>query len=76
MNPWYLLGSASIFISFLASYQIFLSSITGILLAHYYIVTRGYLQINDLYTSNKSGAYWYKGGWNWRAYMAYGSFSP
>jgi NCS1 family nucleobase:cation symporter-1 len=32
INPWYLLGSASIFVSFLASYQIFLSAITGVLL--------------------------------------------
>ncbi|TVY68695.1 Uridine permease, partial [Lachnellula suecica] len=71
INPWYLLGSASIFISFLASYQIFLSSITGVLLCHYYIITRGYLEINDLYTSRKDGVYWYFHGWNWRAYLAY-----
>ncbi|KAH8821463.1 permease for cytosine/purines, uracil, thiamine, allantoin-domain-containing protein [Xylogone sp. PMI_703] len=71
MNPWYLLGSASIFISFLASYQIFLSAITGVLLCHYYIISRGYLEIDDLYTSRKSGVYHYIGGWNWRAYVAY-----
>ncbi|KAL3422402.1 permease C29B12.14c [Phlyctema vagabunda] len=71
INPWYLLGSASIFISFLASYQIFLSSITGVLLCHYYIIARGYLEVEDLYTSRKSGVYHYTGGWNWRAYLAY-----
>ncbi|RFU32232.1 hypothetical protein B7463_g4134, partial [Scytalidium lignicola] len=71
INPWYLLGSASIFISFLASYQIFLSAITGVLLSHYYIISRGYLEIDDLYTSRKSGVYHYIGGWNWRAYAAY-----
>lgn len=71
INPWYLLGSASIFISFLASYQVFLSSITGVLLCHYYIVTRGYLEVEDLYTARKSGVYHYTGGWNWRAYVAY-----
>ncbi|EHL03785.1 putative Uridine permease [Glarea lozoyensis 74030] len=71
INPWYLLGSASIFISFLASYQIFLSSITGVLLCHYYIITRGYLEIEDLYTSRKDGVYHYFHGWNWRAYLAY-----
>ncbi|TVY53643.1 putative permease [Lachnellula cervina] len=71
INPWYLLGSASVFISFLASYQIFLSSITGVLLCHYYIVTRGYLEINDLYTARKDGVYHYWRGWNWRAYLAY-----
>jgi nucleobase:cation symporter-1, NCS1 family len=71
INPWYLLGSASIFISFLASYQIFLSSITGVLLCHYYIITRGYLEIDDLYTARKDGVYHYWKGWNWRAYAAY-----
>lgn len=71
INPWYLLGSASIFISFLASYQIFLSSITGVLLCHYYIITRGYLEIEDLYTARKDGVYHYFHGWNWRAYLAY-----
>jgi NCS1 family nucleobase:cation symporter-1 len=71
INPWYLLGSASIFIAFLASYQIFLSSITGVLLCHYYIISRGYLKIDDLYTSDKYGVYHYFHGWNWRAYVAY-----
>ncbi|KAL5319416.1 hypothetical protein ACEPPN_012468 [Leptodophora sp. 'Broadleaf-Isolate-01'] len=71
INPWYLLGSASIFISFMASYQIFLSAITGVLLCHYYVTTRGYLEVEDLYTSRKTGVYYYIGGWNWRAYLAY-----
>lgn len=71
INPWYLLGSASIFVSFLASYQIFLSSITGVLLCHYYLIARGYLHIPDLFTSNKAGAYYYTKGWNIRAYVAY-----
>ncbi|THW85153.1 putative uridine permease [Aureobasidium pullulans] len=71
INPWYLLGSAGIFISFLASYQIFLSAITGVLLCHYYIISRGHLKIDDLYTSDKNGVYHYFHGWNWRAYVAY-----
>lgn len=71
INPWYLLGSASIFVTFLSSYQIFLSSITGILLCHYYIISRGYLEVEDIYTSRKDGVYHYFHGWNWRAYVAY-----
>jgi cytosine/uracil/thiamine/allantoin permease len=54
INPWYLLGSASIFISFLASYQIFLSPITGVLLCHYYIIARGYLEIDAVHCEEKS----------------------
>ncbi|PQE21565.1 NCS1 nucleoside transporter protein [Rutstroemia sp. NJR-2017a WRK4] len=71
IQPWYLLKSATTFISFLASYQIFLSSITGVLLCHYYIICRGCLVIPDLYTSDRDGSYWYWRGWNWRAYVAY-----
>ncbi|THV55161.1 hypothetical protein BGAL_0013g00460 [Botrytis galanthina] len=71
IQPWYLLKSAVIFISFLASYQIFLSAITGVLLCHYFVIARGFLKIPDLYTSDKKAAYYYKGGWNWRAYAAY-----
>jgi NCS1 family nucleobase:cation symporter-1 len=41
------------------------------LLCHYYIITRGYLEIEDLYTSRKTGVYHYFHGWNWRAYLAY-----
>lgn len=71
INPWYLLGSASIFISFLSSYQIFLSAITGVLLANYYLISRGYFLVEDLYTTKKMGAYYFSHGWNVRAYAAY-----
>lgn len=71
INPWYLLGSASIFISFLASYQIFLSSITGILICNYWIISRGHFNVPDLFTANKSGSYHFTHGWNIRAYIAY-----
>lgn len=35
------------------------------------MISRGYLQIDDLFTSRKDGVYWYFHGWNWRAYLAY-----
>ncbi|KEF56084.1 uncharacterized protein A1O9_07665 [Exophiala aquamarina CBS 119918] len=64
-------GSAAVFIKFLASYQVFLSSITGVLICNYYIVARGHLKVPDLYTASKSGAYYFNHGWNFRAYIAY-----
>lgn len=51
--------------------RIFLSSITGVLLCQYFIVSRGYLIIPDLFTSASTGAYHYSKGWNYRAYIAY-----
>ncbi|KAH7305523.1 NCS1 nucleoside transporter [Stachybotrys elegans] len=71
INPWFLLGSAITFISFLASYQTFLAAITGVMLTNYYIVTKGRIDIPDCFTSSKTGAYYYTRGWNIRAYVAY-----
>ncbi|KZT30170.1 NCS1 nucleoside transporter [Neolentinus lepideus HHB14362 ss-1] len=71
MCPWYILGTASSFVSWLASYQIFLSAITGVMLCQYYIISRGHFIVPDLYTTKPSGLYWYSNGWNYRAYVAY-----
>lgn len=71
INPWYLLGSASVFINFLASYQVFLSAITGVLMCNYWVVSRGYYKMEDLFTARKDGAYYFTKGWNIRAYVAY-----
>ncbi|PWN50536.1 hypothetical protein IE53DRAFT_374565 [Violaceomyces palustris] len=70
--PWYLLGSASQFISYLASYQVFLSSITGVMLCHYFVIAKGHLEVPDLFLHPSSGgAYSYFKGFNWRAFVAY-----
>ncbi|GAA5901512.1 uncharacterized protein JCM6883_000236 [Sporobolomyces salmoneus] len=69
--PQYLLGSASIFISVLASYQIFLFSIMAVMMAHYYLVAKGLLDIEGLYTADKRGTYYYTYGVNLRAIVAY-----
>ncbi|KAE8352408.1 permease for cytosine/purines, uracil, thiamine, allantoin-domain-containing protein [Aspergillus coremiiformis] len=69
--PWYLLATASVFVNFLSSYQIFLSAITGILLCDYYVLRRGYLDIPSLYTANPDGIYRFYRGFNLRAFGAY-----
>ncbi|GAA5951448.1 hypothetical protein JCM3765_005938 [Sporobolomyces pararoseus] len=69
--PQYLLGSASIFISVLASYQIFLFSIMAIMMTHYYLIAKGLLHIEALYTTDKRGTYFYSYGINFRAIVAY-----
>ena len=57
INPWYLLGSASIFITVLSSYQIFLFSIAAIIMVDYFAVSKGLMIYEDLYTTNKLGTY-------------------
>ncbi|EIW67149.1 hypothetical protein TREMEDRAFT_57660 [Tremella mesenterica DSM 1558] len=71
INPWYLLGSASIFITFVSSYQIFLFSIAAILMCDYYFVSKGRLDLAWMYTADRRGPYWYNYGINWRAIVAY-----
>ncbi|KAJ5561407.1 hypothetical protein N7535_004126 [Penicillium sp. DV-2018c] len=68
--PWYLLSTASIFITFLSSYQIFLSAIAGILICDYYLIRRGLLDIPSLYISSPSPYRFYH-GFNLRAFLAY-----
>jgi hypothetical protein len=51
--------------------QIFLFSITGILLCDYYIVQKGKVDLKSLYTAERDGNYWYTYGVNWRAMVAY-----
>lgn len=69
--PWYLLSSASVFINFLSSYQIFLSAITGILICDYYLLRRGYLDIEGLYKRTGEGPYVFSKGFNLRAFAVY-----
>jgi NCS1 family nucleobase:cation symporter-1 len=69
--PWYLLSTASVFITFLSSYQIFLSAIAGILICDYYLLRRGYLRVDDLYRSDPDSPYAFWKGFNFRAFAIY-----
>ena len=71
MNPWVLVAGPSNFTTYLSAYSVFLSSIAGVIIADYYVVRKGYLQVVDLYSAKKEGPYWYAMGFNWRAYAAY-----
>jgi NCS1 family nucleobase:cation symporter-1 len=46
-----------------------LGTVAGILIADYWILRRGKLDLTDLYRAG--GRYWYDGGWNWRAVVAF-----
>lgn len=69
--PWNLMSSSSMFTTYLSAYSVFLSAIAGTVFCDYYIIKKGYLQLNDLYIANKSSPYYYIAGINWRAYCAY-----
>lgn len=46
-----------------------LGTVAGILIADYWILRRTRLDLGDLY--RRGGRYWYGGGWNWRAVVAF-----
>ncbi|KAG5988970.1 hypothetical protein E4U54_004484 [Claviceps lovelessii] len=71
MCPYNLLTSSNSFTTYLSAYSVFLSSIAGVMSTDYYIVRRGYLNVQGLYDARKTGPYYYTLGVNWRAYAAY-----
>ncbi|CAN6674078.1 allantoin permease [Trichomonascus vanleenenianus] len=69
--PWKLLNTSVHFIGWLSAYQVFLSAIIGIMMCHYYVIARGFLDVTkDLFRA-KGSVYYYTKGINWRAYIAY-----
>lgn len=68
--PWKLLASSGDYLfTWLGGYGTLLGAIAGILLADYYLVRRGQLQVEDLY--RRGGAYEYRNGWNPQALVAF-----
>ncbi|RCX07357.1 NCS1 family nucleobase:cation symporter-1 [Extensimonas vulgaris] len=68
--PWKLLASSGNYLfTWLGGYGTLLGAIAGILLADYYLVRRGQLQVEDLY--RRGGAYEYRNGWNPQALVAF-----
>jgi NCS1 family nucleobase:cation symporter-1 len=69
MQPWRLLADPSGYIfAWLLGYSGGLGSIAGVLIADYWLVRKGRLELEGLYLTR--GAYRYRGGWNPRAVVA------
>lgn len=71
VNPWRLVNTATIFLTVLSGYGVFLAPMTGIMAGHYVIVARCKINVDDLYTGNSSSIYWFTKGVNWRAPIAW-----
>ena len=69
--PWQFLTSSSNFTTYLSAYSVFLSSIAGPMIADYYAVRRGYLEVRNLYSADSRGAYFGVVGFQWRGWVAY-----
>ncbi|KAJ7432904.1 allantoin transport [Mycena galericulata] len=69
--PWKFLTSAAKFITFLGSYTVLMGAILGPLWADYYFVRRGNIHVPSLFDAAPGSLYWFAGGFNWRAIIAW-----
>ena len=70
IQPWRLLSNPHVYIyTWLSFYGGLLGAIAGVLIADYWVARRTELRLADLY--RPGGAYWYRGGWNWRGVAAF-----
>lgn len=69
--PWQYVTQPTTFITVLSGWSVFLSPMTGIVVSDYFLVRKRNYHLGDLYTGNKSSAYWYHHGFNWRGFTAW-----
>lgn len=74
VNPWQLLATASVFLSVLSSYSVFLGPMVGLMVTSYLLVNKQKIKVDDLYVGNKESIYWYTYGVNWRAVLAVSNY--
>ena len=71
MCPWQLLASASVFISVLSAYSVFLGPMVGIYVCEYWFLRKRKVKLSDLYHPRPDGIYHYWHGINWRAFASW-----
>ncbi len=70
ITPWNLFNNPAVIHYTLDVLGAFIGPLYGVLIADFYLVKRGRLVRDDLYTMSESGSYWYTGGVNRRALAA------
>jgi NCS1 family nucleobase:cation symporter-1 len=68
-QPWRFLTQATTFITVLGSFGVFMSPAAAILVVDFWLIRKQKWNIPQLYTPG--GIYWFTGGLNWRAFVAY-----
>ncbi len=69
ITPWNLYNNPEVIHYTLDILGSFIGPLFGILIADYYFVRRQQVVVDDLYTMDTQGRYWYQGGYNPRAVM-------
>ncbi|MDN6240990.1 NCS1 family nucleobase:cation symporter-1 [Corynebacterium variabile] len=70
LTPWNLYNSPDTIHYTLDTLAAFIGSVFGVLIAYFYVINRGDLNIPALFDSSPSGAYWYSKGFNVNSVIA------
>lgn len=70
LTPWNLFQSPELIHYTLDVLGAFIGPLFGILLADYYLIKRGHMDVDALFNATPSGRYWYSNGFNPKAIMA------
>jgi nucleobase:cation symporter-1, NCS1 family len=70
ITPWNLFNNPAVIHYTLDILGSFIGPLYGVLIVDFYLVKRGKLVVDDLYTVSETGRYWYTKGVNRRAVMA------
>ena len=62
--PWIIMSNFDAFLGFILYYSALFGPILGVMLADYFVVRRGELDVDQLYVTDPSSRYWYQGGFN------------
>ncbi|KAH6954457.1 NCS1 nucleoside transporter [Fusarium avenaceum] len=71
MCPWDLLASASVFISVLSAYSVFLGPIIDIHVCDYWLIRSRRIKLSDLYNPDSNSIYYFNHGFNPRSFVAW-----
>ncbi|KAH7204754.1 NCS1 nucleoside transporter [Fusarium oxysporum] len=71
MCPWELLSSASVFISVLSAYSVFLGPIIGIQVCDYWLIRSRRIKLSHLYNPGPTSIYYFSYGFNPRSFIAW-----
>jgi len=69
-TPWNIVKNGAALINFLNGYSCFMGPMAAILTCDFYIVRKQRYDIAEMY-HGKGGIYWYRYGFNWRAWAAF-----
>ncbi|WP_205588856.1 cytosine permease, partial [Pseudomonas aeruginosa] len=69
--PWHLYNSPGVILYFLGGLGALLGPLYGIIMVDYYLVRKGRVNLPELYTESRAGAYHYARGVNLRAIAAF-----